>query len=51
MEESERRDKMGLGAVRINQFHYTESSEKVLEECQKWRDENYERNTKKVNPL
>ena len=27
----------------------TEFSKKNLEDCQKWRDENYERNTKKVN--
>jgi len=33
----------------INQFQFTEFSKKVLEDCQKWRDENYERNTKKVN--
>ena len=33
----------------INQFQLTEFSIKVLEECQKWRDENYERNTQKMN--
>jgi hypothetical protein len=35
----------------INQFQLTEFSLKTLEECQKWRDENYERNTKKATHI
>jgi hypothetical protein len=31
----------------INRFQLNEFSIKTLEESQKWRDENYERNTKK----
>jgi hypothetical protein len=35
--------------MRMDLFPLTELSKKNLEDCQKWRDENYERNTKKVN--
>jgi hypothetical protein len=33
----------------MDQFSFTKFSKKMLEECQKLRDENYERNTKKAN--
>ena len=36
--------------MRIDLFPLSEFSKKNLEDCQKWRDENYERNTKKMNP-
>jgi hypothetical protein len=32
----------------MDPFPFTEYSRKTLAECKKWRDENYERNTKKV---
>jgi hypothetical protein len=32
----------------VNRFQLTKFSKKTLEECQKCRDENYERNTNKV---
>lgn len=35
--------------MRIDQLPYTEFSDKTLENCQKWRDENYERNMKRMN--
>ena len=35
--------------MRMDQLPYTEFSDKTLENCQKWRDENYERNTKIMN--
>jgi hypothetical protein len=40
--------KGGIGAMSLNQFQLTRFSKRVLEECQKWRNENYERNTKKA---
>ncbi|VVB62796.1 Uncharacterised protein [uncultured archaeon] len=35
--------------MRMDLLPLTEFSKKNLEDCQKWRDENYERNTKKMN--
>jgi hypothetical protein len=35
--------------MRTDVFQFTEFSKKMLEDCQKWRDENYERNIKKMN--
>ena len=35
--------------MRMDLFPLTEFSKKNLEDCQKWRDENYERNTKRMN--
>jgi hypothetical protein len=35
--------------MRMDQLPFTEFTEKTLEDCQKWRDENYERNTKIMN--
>ena len=35
--------------MRMDLFPLTEFSKKNLEDCQKWRDENYERNTKRLS--
>ena len=35
--------------MRMDLFPLTEFSKKNLEDCQKWRDENYERNTKRMS--
>lgn len=43
-----RRDKVLMS---MDQFPFSEFSKKTLEECQKWWDENYQRNTEKMNQL
>jgi hypothetical protein len=35
--------------MKMDVFPFTGFSDKMLADCQKWRDENYERNTKKMN--